>query len=676
MINSKFSIFVIFISLIAAPFSALASFGSESKFLASDGAYQDSFGEAVAISGDIAIVGAIYDSDNGDHSGSAYIFVQDSNGNWIQEQKILPDDGTAYERFGEAVAISGDIVVIGAPYSGFNGTGYAGAAYIFVRDSNGIWSQQQKLNPSSGSDVGRFGSSVGIHNDSVIIGAPKDDVGGTDSGRAYVFARDLNDNWNQQVAFAPGDAGEFAGISVDIHNDTAVIGVYFDLSYEGSAYVYERDINGTWSSQQRISASDGSTTDFFGISVAVHGDTVAVGAYYDDDNGSNSGSAYAFVRGVNGIWTQQDKLLASDGSSAAYFGHKIAVYGENIVIGAKGDSVSGEDAGSAYVFSRDINGDWSQLQKLESTDLGSYDEYGGSVDIDADSIIIGAHGNDDNGLNSGSAYVYRWLTPVPDISVTDPIVPYSDLMVDYGSVTEFSTSSETIRVTNVGTADLTIGQVDTPSQPFSFLLENCSGLTLQPTTYCVINIVFAPDSISAFSDSFDIPSDDPDESLVTVNLMGQGVGMNVPDITVTSTAIPFTDYRIAMGNIIENEVATETITITNEGNANLDIGDIGNNDLLEAPFSLVSNQCSSQILVPGADCSFQVMFEPTFASNFSDSFDIPSDDPDESSVTISITGTGIAADDNLGGGSGGSIGWLVLLFWLLRYSPYRHQKSK
>ncbi|MCW9013180.1 MAG: choice-of-anchor D domain-containing protein [Gammaproteobacteria bacterium] len=681
MNNKKLPALIALISLIFTPLTASANFANELKLLASDGAYQDSFGEAVAISGDTAIVGAIYDGDNGEHSGSAYIFVRDTNGNWAQQQKLLPSDGAAYDRFGEAVAISGDTVIIGAPYSNYtNPIGHAGAAYVFVRDTNGNWTQQQKLNPTSGSDTGRFGFSVAIHNDTAIIGAPKDDAAGTDAGRAYVYTRDTNGNWGQPAEFAPGDAGEFAGLSVDIHNDTAVVGVYFDLSYEGSAVVYVRDTNGNWSTQQKLTASDGATTDFFGVSVAVDNDTVAVGAYYDDDNGSNSGSAYAFVRDTNGIWSQQDKLLATDGTASDYFGHRISISGDRIVVGAVGDSDRGTDTGSAYVFSRDMNGNWSQLQKLESSDGSSYDEYGNSVSIDGDFIAIGAHRDDDSGLNSGSTYIYSWAAPAPEITITDQVVPANDLLVNFGSVTEFTAESETITVTNTGTADLTIGQIaqiDSLVNPFAFLLDTCSGLVLQPSTYCTINVSFYPTSSTSFSDSFDIPSDDADESPVTINLSGQGVGMAVPDITVTSTASPFTNYLISFGNIVEFESAFETITLTNDGNADLLIGNIANNNALAAPFSTSNDGCSGQSIAPSTSCSFRILFEPTFANDFSDNFDIPSDDPDETIITVSITGTGIAADDNLGGGSGGSIGWLELLLLPLAWKLViqRHRKQ-
>ena len=669
MTMRNFFIFLASTIILFSSFSAHANFANEIKLLASDGAYQDSFGESVSISGDTAIVGAMFDGDNGEDSGSAYIFVRDINGNWSEQQKLLPSDGAAFDRFGAAVAISGDSVIIGAPISDFTDpVGSAGSAYVFVRDSNGTWSQQQKLTPSSGSDVGRFGSSVAIHNDSVIVGAPKDDFAGTDAGRAYVYARDSNGNWSQQAQFAPGDIGEFAAVSVDIHNDTAVVSVYFDNNYRGSAEVYVRDTNGNWSRQQTLSASDAAITDFFGISVAVHNDTIAVGAYYDDDNGNNSGSAYVFVRDTNGIWSQQDKLLATDGSAVAFFGHMIAINGDRIVVGAKGDSFFATDAGSAYVFSRDINNNWSQLQKLESSDLAGVDEYGGSVSIDADDIIIGAHWDDDNGTSSGSAYVYHWSAPAPEISITDQIVPTDDLLINYGSVTEFTAANESFRITNIGSADLTIGQIaqiDNLASPFTFELDVCSGLTLQPGTYCFINIRFMPTSISSFSDSFDIPSDDADESSITVNLSGQGVGMAVADITVTSTATPFTDYQMTMGTVYEFETWTDTITITNDGNADLSIGNIANNDFLSAPFDISNDSCSGQNIAVAASCTFGVVFEPTFVNTFSDSFDIPSNDPDEATITVTLTATALPADDNLGGGGSGTISSISLLISLL-----------
>lgn len=672
MNNNKPSAFIVLIALIFVPFTLSANFTHEIKLLASDGAYQDSFGESVAISGDTAIVGAMYDDDNGSDSGSAYVFVRDINGIWVQQQKLLPSDGAAFDRFGAAVAISGDSVVIGAPISNYTDpVGWAGAAYVFVRDTNGNWSQQQKLEPGSGSNVGQFGSSVAIHNDSVIIGAPKDDAGGTDAGRAYLFARNTNGNWSQQAEFSPGDTGEFSGVSVDIHNDTAVIGVYFDLNYHGSAVVYVLDTNDNWAYQRTLTASDGSQTDFFGVSVSVNNDTIAVGAYYDDDNGSNAGSAYVFVRDTNDSWSQQGKLLATDGTAADYFGHHISVSGDRIVVGAAGDSDRGTDTGSAYLFSRDINGNWTQLQKLESSDGANFDEYGKTVSIDGDAIAIGAHWDDDNGLTSGSAYIYSWATPAPEITITDQVVPTNDLLVNFGSVTEFTTTSEIITVSNTGSDVLTLGQiaqVDGLALPFSFQPDNCSDVLLQPSADCTITIDFSPQSISSFTDSFDIPSDDPDESSVTVNLSGYGVGTIVPDINVSSTATPFTNYQISMGTITEFETTSETITISNNGNGDLLIGIIANSNNLTAPFRISNDSCSGQAIAPAANCTFVIVFEPTFSSSFSDDFDIPSDDPDEPNITVSLSGTATANDDSGGGGGGGSFGLLALLMSLIIYA--------
>ncbi|RDH83613.1 MAG: hypothetical protein DIZ78_13980 [endosymbiont of Escarpia spicata] len=221
-------------------------------------------------------------------------------------------------------------------------------------------------------------------------------------------------------------------------------------------------------------------------------------------------------------------------------------------------------------------------------------------------------------------------------------------------------------VTNDGTADLLLGniaQANPLASPFSILNDTCSTQALTPAANCNFTVRFSPPSTGAFSDSFDIPSDDPDENPVTVNVDGTGIGLVVPDITVTDSAAPVDDLAIAFGNVTQATTSDETVTITNDGNADLTIGNIGALDVLVAPFSILNDTCSGQTVTPAANCTLTVRFEPTVIGIFNDSFDIPSDDPDEGSVTVNLSATGVVAGDDDGGL--GSVGALELLFGLL-----------
>jgi len=215
-------------------------------------------------------------------------------------------------------------------------------------------------------------------------------------------------NWTEIQKLLPldGAAGDYFGYSVSLDGTTALIGAYAEDDNgvdSGSAYVFTR--NGTsWTQQAKLLASDGVAHDLFGSSVSLSGNTALIGAIGDDDNGVDSGSIYVFIR--NGTsWTQQTKLLASDGASEDMFGWSVSLSGDTALIGAVDDDDNGADSGSAYVFTR--NGTtWTQQAKLLASDGSINDFFGGSVSLSADTALIGAFCDDDHGAQSGSAYVF------------------------------------------------------------------------------------------------------------------------------------------------------------------------------------------------------------------------------------------------------------------------------
>ncbi len=152
------------------------------KLLAGDGAAWDEFGYSVSIAGDTAVIGARVDDDNGENSGSAYVFVRDGSNNWSQQAKLTADDGAANDRFGISVSIAGDTTVIGAYADDDNGS-FSGSAYVFVRDGSNNWSQKAKLTADDGATSDWFGYSVSIAGDTVVIGAALDD----DNGNIWHF---------------------------------------------------------------------------------------------------------------------------------------------------------------------------------------------------------------------------------------------------------------------------------------------------------------------------------------------------------------------------------------------------------------------------------------------------------------------------------------------------------
>ena len=378
------------------------------KLLSNDGQDMDRFGSAVSISGTTAVVGASMDDIGNDRDvGSAYIYVKDAAGRWNQQAKLTAPDGSAYDGFGESVALDGDTVFIGASQHGDTGS-HSGAVYIFERNPAGDWVFIDKLLGVAGS---KFGVSVAVEGDSVLIGAPNQaDASGIRSGSAHVYVRDVaTGSWILQGTLFPssGTFWDEFGSSVSISGNTALIGAPGSDNNgikTGAAYVFVRGAGGTWSQQARLSALDGADADRFGGSVSLSGDTAVIGAAQDDDAGSESGSAYVFVRDATGNWTQQTKLTAFDAAASDYYGSSISLSGDLLSIGAPGTYFRG--VGTTYVYLRDSAGNWSKHGKLENPAGVSGDEFGRSVSLAVDKLLVGAPEDADN-LNAGAAYVYE-----------------------------------------------------------------------------------------------------------------------------------------------------------------------------------------------------------------------------------------------------------------------------
>ena len=393
--------------------NAGGSWTQASKLTADDGAGGDTFGISVVISDHTIVVGANRDDVNDTDSGSAYVFSNDG-GTWIQTGKLTADeitDGvgyTGYDNFGRSVSISGNTIVVGADGNDANGRD-SGGAYVFIKPDTD-WNdktQDAKLAASDGvASISKsvFGSSVSADGNTVVIGAPGDDY---NTGAAYVFTNN-GGTWTQasKLTADDGAGGDRFGYSVSISGNTIVIGAYGDNdkgSDSGSAYVFSND-GGTWTQVAKLTADDGASFDSSGYSVSISGNTIVIGAYRDDDKGSDSGSAYVFSND-GGTWTQVAKLTADDGASFDNFGYSVSISGNTIVIGAYRDDDKGSDSGSAYVFSND-GGSWNQAAKLTADDGAEDDNFGISVSIDGNTIVVGARYEDENDDNSGAVYVF------------------------------------------------------------------------------------------------------------------------------------------------------------------------------------------------------------------------------------------------------------------------------
>ena len=398
------------LALIALPAPAPAQC-QPAKLVAPDGATDDLFAFSVATSAATVVVGTPFDDDNGSASGSARVFGHDPNGAWIEVAKLLADDGAESDQFGWSAAIAGRAVVVGAHYDDDFGT-RSGSAYVFERDPNGVWSQTAKLLPDDGEEYELFGSAVGIAGDLIIVGAPHDDDNGYRSGSAYVFGRDPNGAWLQTAKLLADDGEPYDkfGSCVAIDGDVAVMGAPYDQDqgdYSGSAYVFERDADGAWSQASKLLPHDGAAFWNFGETVALNGNCALVGAPTAFAFAPAGGAAYIFERDPNGGWPEVAQIVSDDVATADSFGASVALDGDLAVVGAWGDDDHGQHSGSAYVFVRQPDGSWPQVAKLVPDEGAPDDYFGAAVAVSGHTGVIGAYLDDDQGEDSGSAYVFN-----------------------------------------------------------------------------------------------------------------------------------------------------------------------------------------------------------------------------------------------------------------------------
>ncbi len=381
------------------------------KFLPDDGDANDRFGYSVAISvfngKTTALVGASDDDVNGPYSGSAYLFDMSDMKNPIQLFKLIPDDGVESHHFAHSVAISSTTAVIGAPGDNENGTD-TGAVYLF----DIVTGQQiSKLMSDDADTVVFFGASVAVSGEPgseiAIIGAPYGQGIAAWTGTAYLF--DIATG--KQLFKLQADDGAYSdrfGVAVDIGGNIAIVGAHEhgdNGTRSGSAYLFD-----TTTGQQitELLPDDGSSYDFFGITVASSGTTAVVGSWNDDDNGSNSGSAYTFDTTTG---QQIHKLLPDDGQEGDHFGIELTIGGapgdEIILVGSYLDDDNGFQAGSAYLFDAPTG---QQITKIMPEDGEEWDLFGYCLDISGapgeEIAIAGSLQDGDNGIESGSAYIF------------------------------------------------------------------------------------------------------------------------------------------------------------------------------------------------------------------------------------------------------------------------------
>ncbi|MFN0109548.1 MAG: BACON domain-containing protein [Blastocatellia bacterium] len=366
------------------------SWSRQALLQAADGVAFDYFGSGVTVSGDTLAVGAPSVLSG---RGAAYVYTR-SGTVWSQQgARLLASNGATNDGLGAAIALSGDNLVVGATDADVSGRANAGAAYVYKRVS-GVWSQNTILTAPISQAAASFGATVAISNNLLVIGAQFADVGlNENQGEAYVFANN-GTNWTLQQTLSPADAGafDFFGSSVAISGETVLVGASNDagaVANQGAAYFFTVPGEGPTVEQAKLTAGApgaGAGNDRFGINVALSNDTAVIGA---DGRNSFTGAAYVFVRNSSGVWSQQAVL---NGAAAGdRFGFSVAINGDWLVVGAPGrdDTAARPDAGAIYIYKRS-GASWNLTQTSTKSAPQSGGNYGHSLAMYGSRFVVGS----------------------------------------------------------------------------------------------------------------------------------------------------------------------------------------------------------------------------------------------------------------------------------------------
>ncbi len=324
----------------------------------------DSFGVSAAIDGDLVAVGATSDDDLANSSGAVYVFERDAGGanQWGQIAKLSASDGSANQSFGSAIDISGDRMVIGAFFAS-SVTENFGAVYLFERE-DGQWVQKAKLTPENPDPLDNFGEAVAISGEIAVVGAAAGDVvsgiANRAPGIAYVFERNAggSGNWGQTARLSVGEEPDSFGAAVGLSGDLLAAGAPGHNIGRGAVYIFERNAQGQWVQIARVVSNEVAEGDAFGNGVAISGNAFVAGAVGSTvNNFLSAGAAYVFERKDGEQWSQIAKLQLENPLERQGFGRRVSMSGgkvaaslTDISTGAGGTLAGQPTGGSAFTF--------------------------------------------------------------------------------------------------------------------------------------------------------------------------------------------------------------------------------------------------------------------------------------------------------------------------------------
>jgi hypothetical protein len=375
--------------------------GTELAMLLPNDPLRRQTGDSVAISGDTLVAGA---PGTGPSSrGATYIWERNQGGAnaWGETTKLVASQTNIYSGFGEAVALDGDTLAVGEPADSSWSSGNANV-YVFERDRGGAgaWGEVAKIPGHHDDDD--FGRALSISGDTLVVGAPEEDMPFSQAGAAYVYGRDEGGPgaWGEVARLTASTASnvQIFGAAVAVSDEQVIVGVPGDSGaalYAGAIIFFERDEGGpgAWGEVLQIRASDPTPYAFFGGTLAREGDTLLVGARGEDHSGlTDAGSVYVFEQS-SGVWSETQKLTASTAAGGELFG-AVSLSGDTALIGVqRHDLPNFINAGVAYLFQRQ-GGLWSETDRLEASNGQAGAAFGTAVAVDGNTGVAGAPGLD------------------------------------------------------------------------------------------------------------------------------------------------------------------------------------------------------------------------------------------------------------------------------------------
>ncbi|EFO80628.1 alpha beta-propellor repeat-containing integrin [Oscillochloris trichoides DG-6] len=661
--------------------SIQAQLAAPTYFKASNTETNDGFGYSVSVDGNTVVVGAYTEASNGsgegDNSalvaGAAYVFVR-SGTTWSQQAYLKASNAQAGDRFGYSVAISGDTIVIGADGEDSNGSAQSdnsapdsGAAYVFVRSGN-TWSQQAYLKASNAQAGDYFGSIVAISSNTIVVGAYNEDSDGSSEGNnsaatagaAYVFVRS-GTTWSQQAYLKASNvqAGDYFGTRVAISGETLVVSAMGESSngsgegdnsaqYAGAAYVFVRS-GSTWSQQAYLKASNTDAYDFFGRSVAISGDTIVVSADNEDSDGSsqgnnsagNAGAAYVFVRSGT-TWSQQAYLKAATVQANDNFGYSVAISGDALVVGAHSEDSatsdpsdnSAQNAGAAYLFVRSGN-TWIQESYLKASNTDAGDLFGSSVAISGNTLVVGANGEASNATGVDGNQT--------DNSALGSGAAYLFSIPRYASNPTAGSTLDVgdVAVGSTGSTTLTISETGDAELSVSNLALSGAGaavFSVAPTSFSIADGAAAQSvTIECSPATFGSYS-----ATLTVTHNAPGSSATYP-LTCTGFEIgyassPTAGSTLDLGDVLVGNTGSTTLTISETGNTQLTVSNLALSGAGAAAFSVAPTSFS--IADGAAAQSVTIECNPADPGSYSATLTVTHNAPG-SSATYPLTCTGL-----------------------------------